>query len=338
MRRERDVPIDALARADEAFLSSTTREVQPIAHVDGGALPAAPGPVATALAPRSASSSPATSIPDVRASRRGDGFKPVGAEGVRRRAAEIVTSRPSSRRTTRCPSAVRSTASASNVSPGSSTRTRRPSVADARSRLRRRSRRARRGARRAARAAAASSSSRDDRLRRAKVAGGRGRGELGRERVPRNVAGPCRPRPRAPVFSARIPASLRSSTTTSFGHLSTAPMPATSRTASIAASAGRNRHQRKPLRREPRPQQDRHEERRAGRGGPRAPEPAPACGLLVGDRHQAFGRAPLAPRPGGTRFVESTRSNHCTGPKRVLVMRARRAAQPSTACRSMARL
>jgi branched-chain amino acid aminotransferase len=47
---ERDVPIDALARADEAFLSSTTREVQPIAHVDGRAVAAAPGPVATALA------------------------------------------------------------------------------------------------------------------------------------------------------------------------------------------------------------------------------------------------------------------------------------------------
>ncbi|GIU86859.1 MAG: 4-amino-4-deoxychorismate lyase [Acidimicrobiia bacterium] len=47
---ERDVPIGALATADEAFLSSTTREVQPIAHVDGVALPAAPGPVATRLA------------------------------------------------------------------------------------------------------------------------------------------------------------------------------------------------------------------------------------------------------------------------------------------------
>ena len=44
------MPVDALATADEAFLSSTTREVQPIAHVDGVALPAAPGPVATALA------------------------------------------------------------------------------------------------------------------------------------------------------------------------------------------------------------------------------------------------------------------------------------------------
>lgn len=47
---ERDVPIDALRLADEAFLSSTTREVQPIAHVDGVALPAAPGPVATRVA------------------------------------------------------------------------------------------------------------------------------------------------------------------------------------------------------------------------------------------------------------------------------------------------
>ena len=46
---ETDVPIAALAAADEAFLSSTTREVQPIAHVDGGALPAAPGPFATRL-------------------------------------------------------------------------------------------------------------------------------------------------------------------------------------------------------------------------------------------------------------------------------------------------
>jgi branched-chain amino acid aminotransferase len=48
--KEDDVRVEALATADEAFLSSTTREVQPIAHVDGVALPAAPGPVATALA------------------------------------------------------------------------------------------------------------------------------------------------------------------------------------------------------------------------------------------------------------------------------------------------
>ncbi len=39
-----------LATADEAFLSSTTREVQAIASVDGVALPIAPGPVTARLA------------------------------------------------------------------------------------------------------------------------------------------------------------------------------------------------------------------------------------------------------------------------------------------------
>jgi branched-chain amino acid aminotransferase len=34
----------ALGNADEAFLTSSTREVQPIGRVDGRALPAAPGP------------------------------------------------------------------------------------------------------------------------------------------------------------------------------------------------------------------------------------------------------------------------------------------------------
>ncbi len=37
--------LEALADADEAFLTSTTREVQPIRGVDGKALPAAPGPL-----------------------------------------------------------------------------------------------------------------------------------------------------------------------------------------------------------------------------------------------------------------------------------------------------
>lgn len=41
---ERDVPVEALARAPEAFLSSSTRDVQPIASVDGHALASAPGP------------------------------------------------------------------------------------------------------------------------------------------------------------------------------------------------------------------------------------------------------------------------------------------------------
>ena len=42
---EEDVPLSALAAAEEAFLSGTTRDVLPIRSVDGRALPAAPGPV-----------------------------------------------------------------------------------------------------------------------------------------------------------------------------------------------------------------------------------------------------------------------------------------------------
>lgn len=42
---ERDLPLAALATADEAFLTSSTRDVQPIASVDGQVLPLAPGPV-----------------------------------------------------------------------------------------------------------------------------------------------------------------------------------------------------------------------------------------------------------------------------------------------------
>ena len=47
---EADLPVDALAGADEAFLTSTTREVQPILRVDGRSLPAAPGPLTAAAA------------------------------------------------------------------------------------------------------------------------------------------------------------------------------------------------------------------------------------------------------------------------------------------------
>ena len=44
------MPIDAIRDADEAFLTSTVREVQTITEVDGGAIPNAPGPVTTRLA------------------------------------------------------------------------------------------------------------------------------------------------------------------------------------------------------------------------------------------------------------------------------------------------
>jgi branched-chain amino acid aminotransferase len=42
---EEDLPVDALARCDEAFLLSTGRQVQPIRGVDARALPLAPGPL-----------------------------------------------------------------------------------------------------------------------------------------------------------------------------------------------------------------------------------------------------------------------------------------------------
>jgi branched-chain amino acid aminotransferase len=48
--QERDVALDELASSDEAFLSSTTREVQPIAHVDGRKLSDVGGPVSERLA------------------------------------------------------------------------------------------------------------------------------------------------------------------------------------------------------------------------------------------------------------------------------------------------
>jgi branched-chain amino acid aminotransferase len=42
---ERDVPLDVLYMSDEAFLTSATRDVQPIRAVDGRGLASCPGPV-----------------------------------------------------------------------------------------------------------------------------------------------------------------------------------------------------------------------------------------------------------------------------------------------------
>lgn len=47
---EADLAPPALSEADEAFVTSSTREVQPIAHVDGRALPAVPGPTTEKIA------------------------------------------------------------------------------------------------------------------------------------------------------------------------------------------------------------------------------------------------------------------------------------------------
>jgi branched-chain amino acid aminotransferase len=41
---ERDLPVDALRQAEEAFVTSTVRELQPIVSVDGVALASCPGP------------------------------------------------------------------------------------------------------------------------------------------------------------------------------------------------------------------------------------------------------------------------------------------------------
>lgn len=47
---ERDVPLSALAEAREAFLTSSLRDVHPVATVDGIALAAAPGPLTSRAA------------------------------------------------------------------------------------------------------------------------------------------------------------------------------------------------------------------------------------------------------------------------------------------------
>ena len=47
---ERSLALHELDGLDEAFLASTTREVQPVSAVDGRTLPAAPGPLTAAAA------------------------------------------------------------------------------------------------------------------------------------------------------------------------------------------------------------------------------------------------------------------------------------------------
>ena len=47
---EDDLPIEALASAEEAFVTSSTRDVQPIRAVDGQPLPVCPGPLTRAAA------------------------------------------------------------------------------------------------------------------------------------------------------------------------------------------------------------------------------------------------------------------------------------------------
>lgn len=49
---EDDLPLSALADADEVLLTSTTREVQPVAQVDGRPVASAPGPLTSEAAAR----------------------------------------------------------------------------------------------------------------------------------------------------------------------------------------------------------------------------------------------------------------------------------------------
>jgi branched-chain amino acid aminotransferase len=46
---ESPMPLAALGQGDEVFLTSTTREVQPVSHVDGAEVLATPGPVTACL-------------------------------------------------------------------------------------------------------------------------------------------------------------------------------------------------------------------------------------------------------------------------------------------------
>jgi branched-chain amino acid aminotransferase len=45
---EADLPLSAVAEANEAFLTSSTRDVQAISSVDGAPLPIVPGPLTEA--------------------------------------------------------------------------------------------------------------------------------------------------------------------------------------------------------------------------------------------------------------------------------------------------
>ncbi len=49
---EADLPFDLLARVDEVFLTSSTRDVHPVSHIDDRALAGCPGPLTRAAAAR----------------------------------------------------------------------------------------------------------------------------------------------------------------------------------------------------------------------------------------------------------------------------------------------
>ena len=278
--------------------------------VDGVALPVAPGPITAAprrRVHRRSSTPRPRPLDSIRSAVQSGSTSPavtIVAPCRRRRVDDEVALVGEARRGRRRTSRARARpARAGRASPNARPR-RRPR------------RRARRAARRARRSHATSSVAAVDRARGVQVARGR---EVGAARRGNASARTLSPMPTttapAPSASARMPASLRSSTTTSFGHFTRASNPATARTASVAATAAASVTRCSRSGGSAGPQQHRHEERRARRRDPRAPEPAPARGLLVGDRDHALGRA-RPPRLGQQvpiRRVDARRTSGCRG-------------------------
>ena len=281
-----------------------TRDVQPIAPIDGRVLPAAPGPAHDGRGRRlRRARRPRRSIPD--------------------RSAARCTTSPTA--TTRSPSPVSTTRWPSSVDvDGGAARTSRSAARPARrgrasrsaggSRVRDPSSSAGVARRRAARAARASRRSRSTVAtgdvvggdRDAASSAGSSSGQLTLRPMPTTTASRHAALERRPRRGCR-PACDPSPTTRSLGHLSRARTPATSAHASAAASAtaivtrcSRGRVERGP-------QQHRHQQRRARRRLPRAAQPAPAGGLVVGDQRR---RPRARPRPRqrrhASRLVESS--------------------------------
>ena len=89
--------------------------------------------------------------------------------------------------------------------------------------------------------------------------------------------------------SARMPATLRPSTSTSFGHFTSGSTPASSASACATARPATSESSGRFAVGTSGPQDDRGEQARAGRRHPLAAEPSASRGLLVGRRDRALG-------------------------------------------------
>ena len=135
---EEDIPMAELAAADEVFLVSTGRDVQPVRRVDGRDLPSCPGPLTagrgSVVGPRLRTGHPLGPLTDAVPGRDRGAARSPGRVSVGRRwtTSPTVTVRRTrwSSSTTRAPSSSMSTAVPTSTASASSTRTRRPSVAE----------------------------------------------------------------------------------------------------------------------------------------------------------------------------------------------------------------